>query len=101
MDSCGARLRPQLSGKAPHLIVLRGGMGRKQRAAVAAEIEVASREAGRVLMATGHYIGEGFDDARLDTLFLTFARFLASCCDSWPKIWPRISPACSTRSCDP
>lgn len=25
----------------------------------------------RVIIATGRYIGEGFDDARLDTLFLT------------------------------
>jgi len=33
-----------------------------------------SRQAGsgeRVIVATGRYVGEGFDDARLDTLFLT------------------------------
>jgi superfamily II DNA or RNA helicase len=64
-------LANQLSGKVPHLIVLRGGMGRKQRDAAAAEIASVSNEVGRVIIATGRYIGEGFDDARLDTLFLT------------------------------
>jgi hypothetical protein len=28
-------------------------------------------EEERLILATGRYIGEGFDDARLDTLFLT------------------------------
>ena len=69
-------LANQLSGKIPRLIVLRGGMERKQRDAAAAEIAAVSNEVGRVLIATGRYIGEGFDDARLDTLFLTF-RLLA------------------------
>jgi very-short-patch-repair endonuclease len=46
-------------------------MGRKQREAMAAELAAVSTEKGRVILATGRYIGEGFDDARLDTLFLT------------------------------
>jgi superfamily II DNA or RNA helicase len=59
-----------LTGKVPHLIVLAGGMGRKQRKAVAAQLAVAPPGEGRLLIATGKYLGEGFDDARLDTLFL-------------------------------
>src|SRR5438132_2440726 len=47
----------QLSGKIPHLIVLRGGMGKKQRDAAAAEIASVSNDVGRVLIATGRYIG--------------------------------------------
>jgi superfamily II DNA or RNA helicase/very-short-patch-repair endonuclease len=54
-----------------HVIVLRGGMGKKQRESMAAELAAVSTEKGRVILATGRYIGEGFDDARLDTLFLT------------------------------
>lgn len=38
----------------------------------------------RVLRATGRYLGEGFDDARLDTLLLTMPISWrgASCCRS-------------------
>src|SRR5438132_7576983 len=64
-------LANQLAGRVGHVIVLRGGMGKKQREAMAAEIAAVSAEKGRVILATGRYIGEGFDDARLDTLFLT------------------------------
>ncbi|MBI2150606.1 MAG: DEAD/DEAH box helicase family protein, partial [Acidobacteria bacterium] len=64
-------LANQLSGIIRHVIVLRGGMGRNQREAVAADLAAVSTEGERVLVATGRYIGEGFDDARLDTLFLT------------------------------
>src|SRR5438874_12632080 len=46
-------------------------MGKKQREALVAELAAVPREKGRVIVATGRYIGEGFDDARLDTLFLT------------------------------
>jgi superfamily II DNA or RNA helicase len=40
-----------------------------RRHANKALMETASTE-GRVIVATGRFIGEGFDDARLDTLFL-------------------------------
>ena len=45
-------------------------MGKKQRDSVAAEIAAVPADQQRVILATGRYIGEGFDDARLDTLFL-------------------------------
>jgi superfamily II DNA or RNA helicase len=61
----------QLTGRVRHVIVLRGGMGKKHREALAAELAAVPRESERVIIATGRYIGEGFDDARLDTLFLT------------------------------
>jgi superfamily II DNA or RNA helicase/very-short-patch-repair endonuclease len=54
-----------------HLVVLRGGMGKKELRAVMARLAAIADDEDRVLLATGRYIGEGFDDARLDTLFLT------------------------------
>jgi superfamily II DNA or RNA helicase len=57
-------------GATRHLIVLRGGMGARERRAVDAALR-ASEGDERLLLATGRYLGEGFDDPRLDTLFLT------------------------------
>jgi superfamily II DNA or RNA helicase/very-short-patch-repair endonuclease len=65
------RLASQLSGNIRHLLVLQGGMGRKQRQAVADQLAAIPPDEERVLLSTGKYIGEGFDDARLDTLMLT------------------------------
>ena len=59
-----------LRGKVDHLIVMRGGMRRKELKAIRAEIESIPPAESRVLLATGSYLGEGFDDARLDTLML-------------------------------
>ena len=45
-------------------------MGKKQRRETAAALAAVPENESRVILATGSYIGEGFDDARLDTLFL-------------------------------
>ena len=63
-------LAGRLSGLVKHIVVLKGGMGAKQRRAVADQLTAIADGEERVLLATGRYIGEGFDDARLDTLFL-------------------------------
>ena len=55
---------------AKHVFVLKGGMGKKQRHEIAAALASVPEAESRVILATGSYIGEGFDDARLDTLFL-------------------------------
>ena len=60
----------KLEGAAKHVFVLKGGMGKKQRRATAAALASVPENESRVILATGSYIGEGFDDARLDTLFL-------------------------------
>jgi hypothetical protein len=53
-----------------NVFVLRGGMGKKHRRTIAEAIAAVPESEPRVILATGSYIGEGFDDARLDTLFL-------------------------------
>jgi superfamily II DNA or RNA helicase/very-short-patch-repair endonuclease len=65
------RLAALLAERVPNLLVLRGGTGKKQRAEVTDRLRSIRAEEGRVLLATGKYVGEGFDDARLDTLMLT------------------------------
>jgi superfamily II DNA or RNA helicase len=60
----------KLAGVAKHVFVLKGGMGKKQRREIAAALAAVPENESRVILATGSYIGEGFDDARLDTLFL-------------------------------
>jgi superfamily II DNA or RNA helicase len=64
------RLADTLRDAAPHVIVLRGGDGSRRRREVLAELAAVPRDEQRLVLATGRYIGEGFDDARLDTLFL-------------------------------
>ncbi|WP_218143000.1 TOTE conflict system archaeo-eukaryotic primase domain-containing protein [Nitrosomonas marina] len=59
-----------LSGFSKHIITLQGGMGKKAHKQMLEEFESIGDHEERILIATGRYIGEGFDDARLDALFL-------------------------------
>jgi superfamily II DNA or RNA helicase len=53
-------------------LVLQGGMGRKARGLVMDELAMLRPGGGVILIATGSFLGEGFDCPPLDTLFLTF-----------------------------
>ena len=61
----------QLSKFCKNIVIMVGGQSVKQRTAVTLQLSSIPDNEERLLIATGKYIGEGFDDARLDTLFLT------------------------------
>lgn len=60
----------QLRGFVRHLVVLQGGMTAKERRVLGDRLAAVPDEEERLVLATGRYIGEGFDDRRLDTLVL-------------------------------
>jgi superfamily II DNA or RNA helicase len=64
------RFAARLAGLVKNVFILKGGLGRKQRREIANQLAAISENEQRVILATGSYIGEGFDDPRLDTLFL-------------------------------
>ena len=53
-----------------NIAVLSGGLSAAERKRADAALDAPETEE-RLILATGRYIGEGFDDTRLDTLFLT------------------------------
>ncbi len=65
-----ALLHNRLKNFVRHMIVLRGGRSAKERREVEEQLASIPDDEERLILATGRYIGEGFDDARLDTLFL-------------------------------
>ena len=63
-------LQKRFSRFVRNLVVLRGGMSATERKASEVALR-APEDQERLILATGRYLGEGFDDQRLDTLFLT------------------------------
>lgn len=61
----------KLREKIPEVITLRGGRGSKEISTINKCISDTPPDRQLILVATGRYIGEGFDEPRLDTLFLT------------------------------
>ena len=64
------RLSGLLAPHVQHFVALQGGMGAKQRREIDSRLKQIPANEPRVLIATGKFLGEGYDDARLDTLFL-------------------------------
>ncbi len=67
LETLAARLVPRF----PHAVILRGGMGRLQLREAIQQLSSTPPDCRPLLLATGRFIGEGFDDSRLDTLFVT------------------------------
>jgi superfamily II DNA or RNA helicase len=63
-------LAEKINHFAKNVVVLQGGTGQKQRKQITETLKNIPDDEERVLIATGRYLGEGFDDARLDTLLL-------------------------------
>ena len=64
------RLAEALRTEGRDPVVLRGGMGAKVRAAALKRLEPSADAAPLLVVATGPYVGEGFDCPVLDALFL-------------------------------
>ncbi|TVP81161.1 MAG: DUF559 domain-containing protein [Puniceicoccaceae bacterium] len=60
-------LRDELQSLGIASVTLQGGMGKQQRTAAMKDLN----HSAKVILATGRYVGEGFDCSRLDTLFIT------------------------------
>lgn len=64
-------LANMLKGTIECLAVLHGGVKTKKRKEILQELAHSSQDTKKAILSTGAYIGEGFDDPRLDTLFIT------------------------------
>lgn len=65
-------LRERVEDEVDHCFVLTGGMGKKRTRDAVTRLSALEPGESAVLLATGKFVGEGFDHASLDTLFLAF-----------------------------
>ena len=63
-------LENELKSKFPYVITLVGGQSAKSRRLLIEKVESIPSDQPFIIVATGKYVGEGFDVPRLDTLFL-------------------------------
>jgi superfamily II DNA or RNA helicase len=63
-------LATSLTGRGLEPVVLKGGMGARDRAAANKRLSPSEDGPPLLAVATGHFVGEGFDCPALDTLFL-------------------------------
>ena len=68
LEYLSENLKPSIK----HVIVMHGGMSETTRKKLNIELQNIPATEDRLIIATGSYLGEGFDDPRLDTLFLAF-----------------------------
>lgn len=65
------RLTEELHGKAEHIFLLLGSGKQKEKREKLAALRAVPAGESLAVVATGKYIGEGFDEPRLDTILLT------------------------------
>jgi len=63
-------LTKELSKRIPDVISIMGTMGARETREILSRIKDAPKEKPLTVVSTGKFIGEGFDEPRLDTLFL-------------------------------
>lgn len=64
------KLAEALQGKADHIFLLVGSGSQKEKREKLCALRAVSPEESLVIVATGKYVGEGFDEPRLDTILL-------------------------------
>ena len=90
----GHRPRPgRLEGFARSVVLIRGGLGARRHRETAERLDTIPDGEERVLVAVGHYVGEGFDDARLDTLFLAMPASWKGTLAQYARRLHRLHPA--------